>query len=759
MPINRLQLADTSAFQRNCALNPLLHKILQKVNNNSLPDKSLQKFNEAYNVCYKTALDINQFKAMLLTLKNPYQAEVLLGETLRSMLLLPEATAPWALEPAFPLPLPKVLKPGEELYDTDIIPLANFFGIKVETYSDTAFKRKVLAECNKKNKQFLGADLNPKQKADLDASLSHFQGRDEDYLEIANTMISFVPPNVRGVLEAGGWLNPADIINELKAGYAELNHDLTPKAIADAQNKLLKNSSESNAPLKLFDTGKNHHFKYEAASAAEKMLHDNCYPKSYDDENQYWYGSNHHNRHDGFPDMIPLKQRINAAFNQMNGEKNAHLNVPKLLKQYEIEAMARRKSSSAGNSFGSSSARQSQPRAQPQAQQQFQSQSKSNSHEKAAQNESSTGMPPLLSALNKVVGGGLFSDFSKKIFSAVMEPFKSRDKTYSPNNTGKNSQSKSRTMASPSPWLDILFGVYSFIKKIARSFVNLKTALMGEQTKIEREKNPSADLTPDELGDHLDGPIFLEYASYLSDASKARLNNLWLKSSSKEAVMDQLGYELEEQGFKDELEFFDFKRKLQNIKNNEALRLHLSQRWQEEVYAKRHNLDPIISKQVTKTKAELNGLLDNVLNIGGSPNPASQHSKSSFDEGSKKKSGEAKKKNDEASAGNKPKPAPKPVPKPETAYMKMSKGQGQDQSSKSSAEADSKAKAEKPKPPLMFSSAHPYSEAARKARKVHYESDKVRVEDLSDNDSDSDSDNDCENDNNHSSSAHSKAWA
>jgi hypothetical protein len=131
MPIDVNKIAKTTAFGQNCALNALSHVLIKHILEedgkggaaggrvNLIPhfNELLRAFKQYYKLPWKfKAPDLVQ---VLKNTENPAHREILLGPVLRTMLLNN-----------------RLKKPNTPLFATNIYPLANKFGISVQSYND-----------------------------------------------------------------------------------------------------------------------------------------------------------------------------------------------------------------------------------------------------------------------------------------------------------------------------------------------------------------------------------------------------------------------------------------------------------------------------------------------------------------------------------------------------------------------------------------------------------------------------------------------
>jgi len=130
MPIDIKLLAETTAFHHNCGLNSLVHVLVKNVRRGRIPLPRLVAFCKAFNEYYKSRLSTDTFIKTIPDIKNPVDLEIILGPVLRSMYKLPEIQRDIDVARR-----DEVLKPLAALDDIEVMAMANFFGIRVESYN------------------------------------------------------------------------------------------------------------------------------------------------------------------------------------------------------------------------------------------------------------------------------------------------------------------------------------------------------------------------------------------------------------------------------------------------------------------------------------------------------------------------------------------------------------------------------------------------------------------------------------------------
>lgn len=580
MPINRQLIAKTSGFQHNCALNCFVHKLCPSIARNKVSDEALRVFREQFNRYYNVTLNANEFRTAISNITNPYHREIILAPVLRTMLLMPEVTDPYdfnairaeeeAAVRAFQPLRPEINTPGEDLDDIEIMPLANFFGIRVEIYSPRLFRERVHTRCHAESRRFRGRRLSDEEMKTLDDGIAALWEPNPDFSALTDTILSFasnIPPAYRGLARN-------QIMNDLRQYYGEVpNWDCirnASPAMFAAQNRVLARverdprvGGAGSPVLKLWNRS-GVHWEYEEENQASKTAHDQYYPHV--NPNLYLYGTL---SRQGDPDAQAVRARIRQALNPAAGEKN--LRLTELLRGYEREQaaafrpLAQASSNPNASNFNAYNA------------------DRNNNNNNNNANNNDAAFNPFASFGNLFSGGlsGL-SEIGQKIVAAFIEPFK-EDMAQKPANDDGKPKSLMDTVAGA------IISFHSIIMKLASAFVNLKPIMDEFQTSANRKNNPSADLQTSELGKHPEALVFAEYVKLLPLEVKARLNALWLdKKIAKSHVMEKLHEALKEAVSSDDIELFNFKRNLLKLSsNNSALRRHLLDRWRDEVYAKR----------------------------------------------------------------------------------------------------------------------------------------------------------------------------
>ncbi len=597
MTINRQLIAKTGAFQHNCALNSLVHKLIPCIANNQVPRDALETFRVAFNEYYNSDLNLSEFTQTVSGINNPYHREIILAPVLRKMLRLPEVLAPYNEAFAGDPLRTTIVNPGVDLETRDIMPLANFFGIRLEMYSMEHFKKLVFARGNALSKQYRqGKDLSEIERTIIQAGINELKEPNPNFVALADKLLALAPPQLMNNVFVRNMARNK-IVAELQQYYArtsdwdEVEHDPSSEPFK-VQYRL--RPRDRFPTLKLWYWGGGH-FEYEDANPKLKKEHDDYYPLV--NPNLYQYGCPAGVPNPaGSPDAEAVRNRIHYA---LKARRVKEFSLSNELRQYETEQLAAR------------GAAPHHADANPIPQNANAANNKNDHVNGDASANPFSGFADLLK-------GGAFTDDGKEIFDAFMEPFKPKEN--SKNNMANDEDVVSKLMPGNQKGLlgtliSAFFGLHSFIMKIGQAFVGMVPAIHKMQAKANRKSNPAADLQASDLGNHPDGPLFAEYVKFLPDAIKGRLNSLWLNSSiPKTRVMDELRRALDEEGFRDELEFCKFKQKLQHLRHvNPVLHRHLLQQWQEKVYAHRHENEKELFEKCHAKKNELNAQVDSAL--------------------------------------------------------------------------------------------------------------------------------------------------
>lgn len=138
--IDKARLAKTTGFQHNCGLHGLARVLVRelRLRRGTVDPQAIKSLCEAFNRFYSTrtsAVDLSpkEFVEAIISLENPIDVEIVLGPVLRSMFDLDQIKHDIPEERR-----KKVLNPGEFIDDVDVMVLANYLGIRVESYSSSS---------------------------------------------------------------------------------------------------------------------------------------------------------------------------------------------------------------------------------------------------------------------------------------------------------------------------------------------------------------------------------------------------------------------------------------------------------------------------------------------------------------------------------------------------------------------------------------------------------------------------------------------
>lgn len=260
--------AANSSYMYNCGLNALTHVLVENMDNVDIPLPAKQELLQKFDALYGTNLhtDANGWDRLtqqLRGLQNPIHREIVLGPVLRQMsnvdLLLEEGESGW-----------------EGLYDTEIMFIANKFGIEVSSYiTYEAFKNKLL----KAKREELGVErLTLAQEAELNvdyaailANPAHEQHPDNNQLEGENVLAGARVATLdllntgnhyeRGVTEAAAGVHNTHYTNNRQWGRYRYNYRRDGASIARAIGTAVTTNQDLNTTFQQYETN---HLQQEA---------------------------------------------------------------------------------------------------------------------------------------------------------------------------------------------------------------------------------------------------------------------------------------------------------------------------------------------------------------------------------------------------------------------------------------------------------------------------------------------------------------
>lgn len=138
MPFKLEQAARTTAFQKNGAVNCLVHVLAKNINN--IPSDSCETLRDQFNKYYGITLTSEKFKEAIAGIKNPVRREIILGPVLAEMVRHKEG-----------------LNSRQPITHEYIKDCANYFGIFLESYQAGAEKRDEMEKSQKEQREAIRA--------------------------------------------------------------------------------------------------------------------------------------------------------------------------------------------------------------------------------------------------------------------------------------------------------------------------------------------------------------------------------------------------------------------------------------------------------------------------------------------------------------------------------------------------------------------------------------------------------------------------